>query len=250
MIVGLYGDESTDKEITSVGAVIGWPVWLYYAETDWQARLQRDGIAYYRTSDCENLSGPFDPQVRGWSLNAASDIAKAVKSDLVDILRRKEGIGAVGVSIEHATFDHAITNPRTRAFWGDDRLIAAYKALICAVIKLIDEDWPGSSDLPIAFIFDEHSNWEKAEEAYRQLKRLEPCAPRMGHVGHDDDKMFPPLQMADLIASETRRFTIQHLANRSERTPAFIRLNETHTVWFLAIADKKYLHEMAERFGA
>ena len=59
-------------------------------------------------------------------------------------------------------------------------------------------------------MFDEHSNWRAAEEAYEQLKFEDAsCAKRLLVVGHGDDKEHAGLQMADLMAHEARLKTKQ-----------------------------------------
>src|SRR5215470_2174827 len=230
MVLGLYADDSHDRKmetIISAGALIGWPYLIFDAECRWQKRIDRDGITYFRSFDCENLSGEFDPHKHGWSLNVGSTIARAVRNDFVSIITSKTGIAGIGTGFLLDDFrDVVSSNSTARDYWGTDPTIAVYKLLITTVLQLLDIDWPESRGLPIAFTFDDHANWKEAEEAYRQLKVNDPLGDRMGYVAHADDKAHPPLQMADLIAYETRLRTIEWLAQQEPRRATFRTMAE------------------------
>jgi hypothetical protein len=246
MILGLYADDSHDekmREIISAGALIGWPPSIFEAERRWVKRLERDGIAYFRAVDCEHLTGEFDWHRRGWSLNVGSTIARSVRTDLVQIIKTKDGIGGFGVSMMLKDFTEAINeSPQAKSYWGMNPTIAVYKLLITTIVQLLERDWPESSGCPIALTFDDHAKWREAEAAYQQLKDSDPlCAERIGSIGHLDDKKHPPLQMADLMAYEARKRTLEWIAGGVEVRPVFKELTAGQAVYYLGLARKDEL---------
>ena len=87
-------------------------------------------------------------------------------------------------------------------YYGIIPLQLLYNTLIKSTIELTSKHWP--SKLPIAFMFDDHGGWKEAEEAYRKPKRDPVIEPRLGRISHGNDRKIAPLQMADLMAFETR----------------------------------------------
>jgi hypothetical protein len=246
MILGLYADDSHDQKmqhIISAGALIGWPPSLFEAERKWQERLRRDGIAYFRAVECENLIGQFDWHLRGWSLNVGSTIAKSVRNDLVQIIKTKDGIASFGVSMLIKDFHEAIAeSSQAKKYWGTDPTVAVYKLLITTIVQLLEKDWPESRGYPIAFTFDDHAKWQEAEEAYRQLRNSDPlCAERIGCIGHADDKKHPPLQMADLMAYESRIRTLAWIDGSPILSPVFKELSANQAVYYIGLARKAEL---------
>jgi hypothetical protein len=64
----------------------------------------------------------------------------------------------------------------------------------------------------VNFVFDDHSKWQQAEQAYAELKRKDSlCSEMMGSVTHADDKITIALQMADLVAHEARHKALADL---------------------------------------
>ena len=246
MILALYGDDTSDRkqdEIVTAGAVLGWPGDIFEAERLWVPRLKRDGIEYFRASDCENFSGAFDlKKLRG--LSHARAIVDSLVYDL-RVLLKKNAVGCVAVSLLVKDFNEVIkSSKKAREYYGTDPKIAAYKTLIKTTIELLNRDWPESRGIPISFIFDEHSGYLKAEGAYSELRSIPLYGKRMAYVGHDNDQMCPPLQMADLMAYEARYKTLSWLGKCDER-PMFKALAASHSIYSITVMNKKgMLHEL------
>ena len=249
MILGLYADDSSDQkqqQIISAGAIIGWPSSIFEAERKWVKRLEKDGFKYFRSVDCENRRGEFDFIKRGWSLNVGGLIADSVRNDLVNIIRTEDGIGGMGVSLLISDFEQALRqSKKARGYYGTDKTIAVYKLLMNTLVQLLERDWPESRSWPISCTFDTHGRWQEAEEAYRQLQQYDPlCGERIGFIGHDDDKKHPPLQMADMMAYQSRLRTLDWLKGKKRDehfNPVFKNLAASHSFYYLGIAGKKAL---------
>lgn len=209
MVIGLYADDSTDQpeqHIQTAGAVWGWPADIFEAERQWEQHLERAEIEYFKASEAEGLMGEFYPPKLGMSLNSARAKADSTRRDLVDVLGSVP-LTATAVSIVLKDFKDVVSsNAKARYYYGTDSTILVYGLLIKATIELIQELYPQNVKRDtIAFMFDEHNNFLKAEAAYMSLKKRDiVCGSMMGVVSHGDDKIHKPLQIADLVAHEAR----------------------------------------------
>jgi hypothetical protein len=248
MILALSADDSSDQAtIISAGAVIGFPSDLFEVERKWQQRLSADGIEYFKASECENLRGQFDSTNPRWTPDAARIIADSMHRDLKAIFRYAPIVG-LGISLLLTDFREAIAESKLAFdYYGTDQTIALYKRLLNTVVLLLEKDWPESQNFPIACEFDSHSNYRKAEEAYRQLRDRDPLyAKRLGHIGHGDDKKVPSLQMADMVAYESRLRTMSWLRENGDLKVVFEKDSVIRSMYYLGIVTKEDLLRFRE----
>jgi hypothetical protein len=247
VILASYGDDSTDKQSKNVedkrvlcaGSFLGWPETFIEVENKWIKRLGRDGIDYFRASECEGLVEQFDPVARAMSLNSARAMADSVRRDLSDIIGYSSGLGGICISLLLEDFHKVLkSDPRGLVYFGNDPAVYVYATLIKKTIDLLDNDWPESKGIPIAFEFDTHTKWKEAEEAYRNLNKVPRFAARLAHIGHADDKKFPPLQMADLMAHEGRHQTHKYLDSSRKDRFSFAVLAESNAVYYCGLIDE------------
>jgi hypothetical protein len=60
-----------------------------------------------------------------------------------------------------------------------------------------------------AFVCDGHNRYQLAQKAYYRLKELNPeSAKHMGSIDHRSASKHAPLQIADLVAHESRHFML------------------------------------------
>jgi hypothetical protein len=249
MIFALYGDDSTDKlkssgvrdRILSAGAFLGWPETFFEAERHWEARLKKDNIDYFRASECEGLVGEFDPFKRGMSLNSGRAMAESVRRDLCDIIVKANGLAGFAVSVVLDEFLELLeTDSRAKPYFGDNPAIMIYVALIKQAIAMCERDFAEVIKwVPIAFTFDTHTKWKEAEEAYSQLKKVPMFEKRLGYIGHADDKIHAPLQMADLMAHEARHKTAAFISGSNKTRTSFEVLAGGHNVYYCGLLRKE-----------
>src|ERR1039458_7706210 len=89
-VLGFYMDDSADAKRKTVFSVAGFIAegkdW-FDVERHWNARLEREGLDYFRTYDCINLEGEFQKKlVDRHGLTTARVIADAVLCDLKQIV--------------------------------------------------------------------------------------------------------------------------------------------------------------------
>jgi hypothetical protein len=252
-----YGDDSSDwkaQEIICAGSFLGWPKEFYYAGLQWEDRLKKDKIDYFRACECEELRGQFDPGKLGIDLSQARALALSVRHDLIEMLRGpRTGLGAICIGLLRKDFNEVLAeHDKAKAFFGTDPLRLIYKRLIRVTIDLLSQDWPDMpKDVKISFIFDEHQKWREAEEEYQKLKDEDAaCAKRMLSAGHADDKELPGLQMADLAASEARLKTMQWLSGSEQERAQFKQMARNQNVYFVGVMNKEnLLKELVENEG-
>jgi hypothetical protein len=164
-----FGDDSSDwkaQEIICAGSFLGWPKEFYYTGLQWEARLKKDKLDYFRACECEQLIGQFAPERLGVNLNQARALALSVRHDLIEILRGpRTGIGAICIGLFRKDFNEVITeNYKAQTFFGTDPVRFIYKSLIRVTIDLLNQDYPDlSKEVKISFTFDEHQKWREAE---------------------------------------------------------------------------------------
>lgn len=239
----VYADESYDRDIYCCGSFLGLPRDFYYSGLKWEERLQKDNLKYFRASECEGLHGEFDPQnPYGYGLSQARARASSVYHDLLEIIETM-GIGGIVGGVVKKDFEELVAeNEKAKKHFGTDLMIFSYKTLINATANLLEQDCPEMPNLKVAFLLDEHSNWKQAEEAYGQLKEEDhACARRMLCVGHADDKEYPGLQMADLMAHEGRHKIESWLGASPSERRGFSVLAKNHKVYFVGVMNKENL---------
>jgi hypothetical protein len=106
-------------------------------------------------------------------------------------------------------------------------------------VDFIYQDNPELTKYRMACTFDSHTEYLKAEAAYRNLKEKDSnCAEMMGYVGHADDIEHPPLQMADLLAHEARHKCTSILADSVKERPAYTLLSNVDAFYCIGIITK------------
>jgi Protein of unknown function (DUF3800) len=221
-ILRVFADESTDKRqrgLLTVGGFMGLPDSFSQAEAKWANLLALKGLEYFRASDAEALTGQFDSVRLQMEPRSARAFEESVRFDLGRIIS-EEHLGGIALSVDTAGFYKVLeNNPDAIACFGtDDPAIWACGRFISECIDRVNADLPDEGATVLSFIFDCHSNWRVAEEAYRAVGALPRLASRFGAVVHADDKKTPALQMADLCAYEARYLSMRRLGlNYDER---------------------------------
>jgi hypothetical protein len=217
----VFADESYDSKVYCCGALLGWPKSFYYLGLKWNDRLEREGLKYFHASEHVKLV--------------------ELREDLVKIIQSDSSVAGSSFSIVKKDFAELVrTDSRAKKLFGTDPMVCAYKTLVKDMVTLMEKDFP-NPPVKIAFVFDGHSNWKKAEKAYRELSEDPACAHRILSVTHADDKDFPALQMADLMAYEARIDTGTWLAGTTEQRTALEALKRTHSIYFMGVRDKAHL---------
>lgn len=233
MLLSVYADDSADarrETIFTVGGFMGYPEMFEKAELKWNAYLQNKNLGYFKASEIERLDGEFDPLKLMMTPYAARTFAESVRYDLGRIIG-EEKLGGISLSLDVKAFRKVLSEHNDFADFYETRDYTVYmfKHFIIHCVGLMIRDMPEYQP-EIAFVFDDHSRWEEAEESYRLLKRSSPFSPRIGSISHADDKKTLALQMADLCAYEGRCHTLNVMGQLNQRVE-FEAMAKNHS-WY------------------
>jgi hypothetical protein len=160
---------------------------------DWQSVLDLSPkLDYFKMSEAESLKGQFEgcsPHARDERLNQFADV----------ILRYDPWEAAIAVPSKdyNEVLLPVLPKSRTSPYY------SAFIAMVTALSGFYR--WGGSDEL-VDFIFDEQDGMQtKAARQYGSFRGWYPNW-RLGRIGFNDEKKVLPLQAADLIAWQTRRF--------------------------------------------
>lgn len=227
MVIITYLDDSADQTQEKVVVYAGFmgdaPRWNALCQM-WNKRLRADGIKYFRSTECRSLRGEFAkfkspleyPPPKG------REAAKRLREDLKEIVKASKVMGmAVGVLVRDykEVLQLAISKGKMNA----DPSEAAYQSLIIeyakAALRL------GKTNR-IAYICDQSTASSRLKEIYLELiKKNHSCARIMtGGISYQDDKHFPQLQAADLIAGIAKDMLLEQI--ESGKRPELRELRE------------------------
>lgn len=245
MILAVYSDDSADRgreNILTVGAFMGFPSMFIEAERKWVEVLKNRGVEYFKASECQARDGQFHPNRLMMDPRAAQTHAEIVRHELGRAISDAQ-LGGVAMSLDMKAFRKVRAECSGAAtYFPPDPAIYMFRRLIITCIDSMNTEYPDDPEkkkdqahqmlrtMPVAFVFDDHSHWQEAEEAYKSLQNDPVIGPRLGSISHADDKKVPPLQMADLCAYEARHQTM-HLWGLESQRDEFTRMDAKHS-WY------------------
>src|SRR6266536_5836755 len=244
-LLGCYLDDShdgLDREVFAVAGYYGWSLGFIDAETEWQKCLDRHNLKYFRAVQCEQVQGEFfklrrDPRYTSMASQKAA--AAEIRKEFIAILISAMGFDGIGFGVPLEIYRKVLaTEPEARLFLQDHHFYFAYHTLMIELVKKCEPTFKGHW---IAFVCDDHSDRTEAEAAYDELKKNNPLSARMmASMGHADDKVVVPLQMADLLAYEARRNTLLQWKGGAPSKDAVIN-QLSDSISFIGYASEEYL---------
>ncbi len=229
---------------------MGYPHMFEKAEVKWDAYLRSKKLGYFKASEVERLDGEFDPLKLMMTPYAARTFAESVRYDLGKIIAG-EKLGGISLSLDVKDFRKVLSeqNDFSNYFETEDFCIYMFRHFIVHCIGLMIRDVPEYQP-EIAFVFDDHSKWQEAEESYRLLKKNSPFSSRIASITHANDKKVCALQMADLCAYEGRCHTLSIMTQIEERVE-FKSMAKDHAWYSFSMFREEQLlqHLMEARNG-
>ncbi len=264
MVRNAYLDESSDPKPPSgvyrgffaVGGIIGNSVAAYELERNWEKKLEKYELDYFKASECENGWKQFGKFVKD-SKNITPEernVLDSIGLDFISLIMNpvdmdtEPYLACWGVGIKQDDFYDVIKDDHSRAVLGRDPYRLAYDFAFIEgawIMKEMGEGWG------IHYICDEHEIYSPlAPEAYRSLKERNPnAADRMLSFTSIDEKDCAPVQAADAVIYEIRRaLNFQHkvpgLSGNAIR-PQFKVLSDAHLMFYIAYAKREQLEWIA-----
>jgi hypothetical protein len=209
------------------GYVAGESTWAGFVP-DWQAVLDcSPRLEYFKMNEAEMLTGQF----AGFS----SEERDARLDEFIDVVLKCDPWEA-SVAVPAKEFQEVLRPVLLKSH--DNPYYSAFIAMVTAFSGIYR--WSGY-DETVDFIFDEQAGMQnKMHRLYQRFRHWYPNW-RLGRVGFNSDKKVLPLQAADLIAWQTRRFMCSREGTRTQ----FKRLHSRRQA-FRKILKRRELQEMAD----
>lgn len=206
MIYKAYIDDSADRNRERViisGAIIGQEEKWKALNRAWKARLDVDGLEYFKSSHCQSLNGQFH-KWRSLPNGEGKIKADSVRDDLDSIIR-DSGLVTLGVVLpvpfyktmyaDQGKFGNIPRIPYQLAFQQTLAECAKSMLLMRQRNSIVTFGHDGGDDFPVLY------------ELYREFKRLNPHYARvMANFSPLDDKLNRPVQAADVAAFVTYKY--------------------------------------------
>lgn len=215
LVLHAYFDESgkyQDSDFICLAGYISdddrWSVFC----TEWAGLLAKHHIPYVHMKNFMVLQGEY--KELGWT----ADHRDMVLREFFDVIRRNiMAAFLIGFDAKH----YRSMSVEARKCFGDP-VVFCFQRLIESVVKRVSRL---GSETKVVMVFDDDEDY--AMRCYRLWCDLRTSTPEMGtyipSVCFADDKVFAPLQGADILAHQTRRFMLDLVAGTSPRE-AFIDL--------------------------
>jgi len=177
-----------------IGTVEGWDS----LEGQWQSILEQPPkLEYFKASEAESLRP--DGQWAG-----VTEAQRDLKLDAFTEVIRCYARVAIHVRVKQADYDEVVKHAVAPKF--DNPYFFLFGGIITAMIGM--EKRFGQNE-PMEFVFDNMADRKRFERpsmlVYGELQNMAYFAGRIANVIYRDEKVFLPLQAADLLAWQVRR---------------------------------------------
>jgi hypothetical protein len=236
---GAYFDESDESPGFSLaGFSASYSTWvaLYWK---WQALLADWKVKYFKASECENLLGQF-AQYRDCPSDLKSTLGRherdrmvEIKTQFIDaICGQSDDLQGYGATVALGDFDRLICeNAKARRYLRDKPYYICFQLCMVAAAtpaREVNKFRRSSDRIYIKPIFDSHEEYSgMAKEMFDQFVKKNPLSGEvLFPVDYEDDVTTIPLQVADTLAYEARKFLTMKIRDPLNKymRPPMIRL--------------------------
>ncbi|WP_263377011.1 DUF3800 domain-containing protein [Granulicella aggregans] len=211
MLFRAYLDDSSDQKkqaIAVAGAAVGTKNQWKAVTDSWNKRLDADGIEYFKYFQYRAFRGQFFKfrKVDLYPPPKGSHIAGALFQDLQEIISNS-GVRGMAHAIPLCSYA-AIrkSSDRAASIFPVDPYEAAMQTLMgeCA-----DRTQESGEKNRVAFVSDDSNTSRRVLQIYKAFKTMNPDKGKvMKTLFFGDDKLYPQLQVADLMAGLVREICL------------------------------------------
>jgi len=215
MVCKCYMDDSKDSKQEHMLVCAGWigerNDWIEFVRL-WNKRLREDGIDYFKTSDYKMLKGQFE-KFRKLPEPQGREAAKAVRDDLLRIIRSFDNLRSVGVCVPMDEWNTVASRPEAAGVLEHPYHRAIESVWTETVRRGFRRSRPHRNSV-VGFVHDDGPDYPQLASLYIAFKKLNPkTAKYMVGFSGLDDKVNPPLQASDLIANHSLEIGMKWLKN-------------------------------------
>jgi len=166
----------------------------------WKKVLRRNGIEYFKSSECYALRGEFARfRTDNYPKPKGREAAQQIREELQGVLERHPTIHGIAVMIILEDYYTALDRPESQGILPPNPYHAALNSIIYETVKMV-RSHPGHH--AVAFVHDDGPDFESLRSSYTNFKTMNAkTAKSLGDFAGLDDKLHPELQAADMIAN-------------------------------------------------
>jgi len=245
MVLRTYIDDSADEkrqDVVVAGAFTGKFGQWSKLKLKWNRALTREGISYFRSTEYYSLHGQFVKyrDASKYPKPKGSEAAARFRDDLERIVR-SSGIVGRAVCIPMKLWNKMLSSdPFAPQIFTEPFEIAVQ--ILLAEISKDATKLIGAGHL-LTFVADESNAAQRIERVYLEFKRINPNLKNLQGFTHMDDKVTPPLQVADMMASVAKQTFMERLQSGAEVIPK--RLGDK--IMAIQYLKEDYLTELLEK---
>jgi hypothetical protein len=203
MIFQTFLDDSGHKAnrlMVSAGFCARREVWLEF-EMDWKETLARHELPYFKSSECNHVSGQFRKLRKGkYAQDDEKAEARRIRDDFLGVIARHDGSVGVGVAVEMEPYERLAQLPGAQEVLPQNPYRAALSSVMFETVKRVRSR---DRNCMVNFTHDDGDE-ENLSVCYQEFRKLNPkTAKHLGGFGFFNDKLITGLQAADLIANHT-----------------------------------------------
>lgn len=203
MVFETFLDDSghkTEKLMVSAGFCAQRTAWLAF-EQDWKKILVRHRLPYFKSSECNHVSGQFRQLRKGkYAQPAEIEAAKSIRAEFLSVVAQHRGIIGIGVVVEMEPYQKLAALPEARDILPQNPYKAALSSVMFETVKRVRGR---DRNCMVHFTHDDGEE-ESLCACYQAFRKMNPKTARhLGGIGFGDDKLIVGLQLADLIANHT-----------------------------------------------
>ena len=210
-------DETRDRVVVAGGYVGFFSQWRTLSQ-EWRKRLKQDGLRFFHTTDSWALKGEFlrfrDPIK--YPKPSGSNAATAILDSLENIIHTS-GVMGVAVAIDMREYKNVrTTEPHASKILPADAFEVAVQSLVEMCARIIRDEFDGPRS--VRFVCDDSGSADRLEKTFRHFKHTnKDLAQFLGDLIYKDDKQFPQLQAADMLAHIARQRFVEWLDDPNKR---------------------------------
>lgn len=198
-------DDSADqkrKKVFVVAGFVGTSVDWFEVTRHWERYLERVSIDYFRTNECITLNGEFLKIVKRHGRKRARDIANELLESL-KLVVKASNLRAFCLGVLMRDYLTVLSEPEGSRVLMADPYLHAHQQLIHMVATAAAE----TPQQPlVAFGYDQSNKAAALQNSWVTFKERNPIAAEcMGTLSPLDDKLFPSIQVADLVANSAKK---------------------------------------------
>jgi hypothetical protein len=235
MVFQTFLDDSgheANRLMVSAGFCANREVWRAF-EVDWKVALARHQLAYFKSSECNHVSGEFRKLRKGkYAQDDEKAEARMIRKDFLDVVARHDGIVGVAVALEMEPYERLAALPGAKDVLPQDPYKAALSSVMFETVKRVRSR---DRNCMVNFTHDDGDE-ENLSACYRGFREMNSkTAKHLAGFGFFSDKLIVGLQAADLIANHTG-----YIVSKSPDVREGL-LEMQENIAFLALWDEPYI---------